>query len=350
MRTTVTFLSVVILLVLGASCLNAESVGEDDRAIEYDCYVRGNASCYSADYDEAIASFRRCIALNPDYYYARVNLGVALARMGRFEEAVAQFTFCLDGKYGSGTDRRVFHFNRALAAEKLGLAELASSDRAALEKLDSDRVRQFAESNDYLLMDAAYIEARNKAAKDRLFAEHKAAILRGKVVVRKVPGAGKNTEEYETMGLIEGTLEEVSSVLADFEKYPEFVPNVKELTIVNTAGDDVVTEWQLGLPLGVVKKYRLRCWTKREAGTIQRFWKKLPWSELKAKETIVDTYGQWILTALPGDEDRVLAYYRVYTDPGAIPWGAGWIVEGLTKSSVPDIIRKTRKRVKDLSP
>lgn len=151
MKTIVTFLSVVISLALGVTTLSAELVGKDDHATEYDCYVSGNASCHVEDYDQASASFRQCVTLNPDYYPARVNLGVALARMGRFKEA------------------------------------------------------------------------------------------------------------------------------------------------------------------------------------------------------IVDTYGQWILEMVPGQDDQVLAYYRVYTDPGHIPWGAGWIVEGLTKSSVPDIIKKTRERMRDLS-
>lgn len=350
MKASIVFLSVLVVLVFGVTALGAESVGKDGREIEHDCYLSGNAGCRVGDYEQAIASFRRCVALNPDYYYARLNLGVALARTGRFEEAIEQFTFCIDGRYGCGADRFVFHFNRALAAKEHGLTELAANDRAALEKLDPDRRREFAESQSYLLMDAAYIETRNEAARNCLLAEHRASILRGKVVVRKVPGAGKNTEEYETMGLIDGTLEEVSGVLADFEKYPEFVPNVEEMTIRSVTGDEVVVDWQLQLPMGFVKKYRLKCWTKREPNRIQRFWKKVPWPELKSKETIVDTYGQWILETVPGRDDQVLAYYRVYTDPGPIPWGAGWIVEALTKSSVPDIIKKTRKRVKDLFP
>ncbi len=350
MKTLTVSLAVVACFVLDVAIVNAASVNGDTQEADHACYLRGNACCHVGDYAQAIASFRRCVALNPDYYYARVNLGVALARTDRFTEAIEQFTFCIDGTYGSGTDRFVFHFNRALAAREHGLTELALSDRAAWEELAPDRLPELAMSDSYLLMDSAYIEARNEAARDCLFAEHKAAIMRGEVVVRKVPGTGKNTEEYEAMGFIEGTPEEVSSILADFEKYPEFIPNVKDTTVKNTTGDEVVVDWQLKLPMGFVKKYRLKNWTKREPNKIQRFWKKMPWPELETKETIVDTYGQWILETVPDRDDQVLAYYRVYTDPGPIPWGAGWIVEALTKSSVPDIIRTTRKRVQELFP
>jgi hypothetical protein len=44
----------------------------------------------------------------------------------------------------------------------------------------------------------------------------------------------------------------------------------------------------------------------------------------------------------------VLAWYHVYTDPGKIPTGFGWIVNILTKGSMPDILRNTDKRVKSL--
>jgi len=92
----------------------------------------------------------------------------------------------------------------------------------------------------------------------------------------------------------------------------------------------------------------LKCWDKHEGNRVQRFWKKRPWPGLKPEETIVDTYGQWILEVFPGTTPRVLAYYRVYTDPGKVPLGTGWIVDFLTRQSVPDIIKRTRERVKDL--
>ena len=126
------------------------------------------------------------------------------------------------------------------------------------------------------------------------------------------------------------------------------MPNVKEVIVKDLPGPEVVVDWQLQLPMGVIKRYSLKCWAKEEDHRVQRFWKKLPWPGLKPKETIVDTYGQWILEEFPGTDNRVLAYYRVYTDPGKVPFGTGWIVDILTEQSVPDIIKRTRQRAEEI--
>ena len=151
------------------------------------------------------------------------------------------------------------------------------------------------------------------------------------------------------MGLIEGTLEEVTRILTDYKNYSEFMPTVKEASIKDSTDEGIVVDHKLGLPMGFVKKYRLRYWAKNEESRILLFWKKLPWPELKPKETVVDTYGQWILEDFPGKDHQVLAYYRVYTHPGKIPLGTGWIVDIVTKESIPNVIKKTRRRVKQMS-
>jgi hypothetical protein len=141
-------------------------------------------------------------------------------------------------------------------------------------------------------------------------------------------------------------LEEVSGVLADYQSYPKFMPNVNEITIISSAQDATIVDYKLLLPMGVVKKYRLKFWSKKEEQRFQLFWKKLPWPGLKPEETVIDTYGQWILEKSPQRDGQVLAYYRVYTDPGNVPLGMGWIVDILTQKSIPDIIKGTRSRVK----
>ncbi|UCD48654.1 MAG: hypothetical protein JSW27_14105 [Phycisphaerales bacterium] len=348
--TTVFF---VLLMLAGSLTGSAASGGagiaeSGDRRTAYELYLSGNVLCHNGDYRGAVSVFRQSIVLDTDYCYGHANLGVALAKLQRFQEAIDAFTFCIDGKYGSGADRFVFHFNRALALLENGQLEAAQRDQTILRQLDPARAEKSGDTHDYILMDTAYVEARNELAKNRLFEEHRASITRGKIIVRRVPGAGKNTEEVEAMGLIGGTLDEVSGVLADYAKYSEFMPNVKKVIIKSSNNGVVVVDWQLKLPMGYVKKYRLKCWAKDEGNRVQHFWKKLPWPGLKPKETIVDTYGQWILEVFPGHTPKVLAYYRVYTDPGKIPLGTGWIVDFLSEQSVSNIIKCTRQRVKDL--
>jgi hypothetical protein len=324
----------------------AGSADRGDQKTAHDFYLSGNVFCCSGQYDEAIAALRESVRLDPDYYYAQVNLGVALAKSQKFAEAIETFTFCINKKWGSQTDRFIFYFNRAIANDEAEDAKSAQRDRATLAKLDSARAGELANSKDYILMDAIYSEKRNEADKNRLFDKNMTSIAKGQVIVHKIDHGGKNAEEYEALGLIEGTLKEVSSVLSDYESYPKFMPNVNEIKIASSTQDATVVDYKLLLPMGVVKKYRLKFWSKKEEHRIQLFWKKLPWPDLKPEETVVDTYGQWIIEKSPQKDGPVLAYYRVYTDPGNIPLGMGWIVDILTQKSIPGIINGTRNRVK----
>jgi tetratricopeptide (TPR) repeat protein len=329
--------------------LHATSTKEKNSETAYDFYLSGNRFYHDGKYDEAISAFQKSVQLNPDYYYARMNLGVALAQCQDMEQAVRQFTFCIDQKCGSDTDRFVFYFNRALARKESGQMESARKDLAALNKLDPVRAETLRNSKDYIFMDTLYSQKRNEADKNRLFQKHKASISQGKIIVRRVADHGNNAEEYEAIGLIEGTLQEVSGVLTDYKNYPEFMPNVEEISVRSVTDEGSVVDHKLGLPMGVVKKYRLMFWSKSEAKRVQLFWRKLPWPELKPKQTVIDTYGQWFLEDFPGKDNHVLAYYRVYSHPGKIPFGTRWIVDILTKESIPNIIKGTRSRVKQIT-
>lgn len=335
-------------LLINCAILNASSIEENNPKTAHDFYLSGNTSCHNKDYSKAIAAFRKSVELDPDYFYARINLGVALAKTQEFEKAIEKFSFCIGKKWGSKADRFVFYFNRAIARKEIGQTKSALKDRAALKKLNPARAKELGNSREYLLMDTIYVEARNEADKNRLFNKYTKSIIKGKITVRKIADYEKNAEEYEAMGLIEGTLDEVSGVLADFESYPKFMPNVNKITIRSSTNKETVVDYKLLLPLDFVKKYRLKFWSKKEEDKIQVFWKKLPWPGLKPKETVIDTYGQWILEIFPDKDNQVLAYYRVYTDPGEVPFGTGWIVDILTKQSIPDIIKGTRNRVKSI--
>ncbi len=56
----------------------------------------GNASKARGDLDEAVASYRRALALRPDSAPAHNNLGVALSEQGRLDEAVASHRRALE--------------------------------------------------------------------------------------------------------------------------------------------------------------------------------------------------------------------------------------------------------------
>lgn len=336
------------LLLSNSAIGNANSADQNNLKTAHDFYLSGNKFCHDGKYEKAIHTFIKSAELDPDYYYTHINLGVALARTRQFKKAIQEFTLCISKKWGSDSDRFVFYFNRALAAEAAGDKGLALSDRAILEKLDSLRASKVKVSGDYILMDVAYMERRNQADKDRLLNTYWTSITQGKVVIRQVAKLEKNKQEYEAIGLISGTLKEVSGVLADYASYPKFMPDVEEITVRISADEGTIVDHKLGLPFGFVKKYRLKFHSKNEDGRTLMSWKKLPWPGLKAKETVVDTYGQWIIEDFPDMDGQVLAYYRVYTDTGNIPFGTGWLVDGLTRESIQNTFKGTRRRVKDL--
>ena len=336
------------LLLSNSAVGNANSAAQNNLKTAHDFYLSGNKFCHDGKYEKAIPAFIKSTELDPDYYYSHINLGLSLARTRQFKKAIAEFTLCINKKWGSGSDRFVFCFNRALAAEASGDNGLALKDRATLKKLDPIRAGIVKVSADYILMDVTYVERRNQADKDKLLNKYRKSIIKGKIVVHQVAKLEKTKQEYEAIGLISGTLKEVSAVLAGFASYPKFMPDVKEITVRISADGGTIVDHKLGLPLGFVKKYRLKFHSKNEDGRTQMSWKKLPWPGLKAGETVVDTYGQWIIEDFPDKDSQVLAYYRVYTDTGKIPFGTGWLVDGLTRKSIENTFKGIRRRVKDL--
>ena len=178
----------------------------------------------------------------------------------------------------------------------------------------------------------------------------KARLMHGEIVIREGsnPSGYTKGKTYDALGLIRGTVKQVFGVLADYEKYPQFMPNVETTRIVSSEGNTSVVEYKLGLPMGQVKRYKLSLTGAREDAEAYINWHKVPWTELKDSETIVETTGFWLLKPFPEKPGYLLAKYHVYTDPGHIPTGFGWIVNMLTKGSMPDILKNTNKRVESL--
>jgi tetratricopeptide (TPR) repeat protein len=336
------------LLISNSAVGNVNSADQNNLKTAHDFYLSGNKFCRDGEYDKAIPAFIKSAELDPDYYYTHINLGLALAKTRQFDKAIRKFTLCISKKWGSPSDRFVFYFNRSLAAEASGDKSLALKDRAALEKLDPLRARKLNMSADYILMDVAYMDNRNLTDRDRLLNRYISSITKGKIVVRQVAKLEKTKQEYEAIGLIQGTLKQVSGVLADYEGYPKFMPDVDEIAVRISPDGGIIVDHKLGLPFGFIKKYRLKFHSKNEDGRTQISFKKLPWPGLKTNQTVVDTYGQWILEDFPDKDGHVLVYYRVYTDTGQIPFGTGWLVDPLTRKSIENTFKAIRKRVKDL--
>ena len=178
-----------------------------------------------------------------------------------------------------------------------------------------------------------------------LVQQERELLSKGDVVLREVTHGKKGAKTFEAVGLMKATVSDVYQVLVKFEDYPKFMPNVSKCEVLKRTDDTAILNYTLGLPLGKIKKYRLNMTFKNDKSRATLKWKLIEWKGLKKSETIQDTTGYWLLKEYPEKAEHVIALYHVYTDPGPIPRGLGWIVDILTKNSIPDVVIKTRNRV-----
>lgn len=168
------------------------------------------------------------------------------------------------------------------------------------------------------------------------------ALAAGEVRVLDVSRAGSPGKSFQAATIIAAPVQEVCKLLQQYESYPAFMPNTQATVITQQAASHTVIDVTLQLPMGKIKKYRLRMEPQASAAGCTLAWKQVPWPGLKREETIADTSGQWGLTALAGGKTAVR--YSLYTDPGPVPLGLGWIVDSLSKDSIPQTLEAVRSR------
>ncbi|QYF92141.1 hypothetical protein KY495_15380 [Massilia sp. PAMC28688] len=163
------------------------------------------------------------------------------------------------------------------------------------------------------------------------------------VRVVDVSKTGSPGKSFVAATIVNAPLQEVCKVLQQYESYPAFMPNTHSAKVSHSAATHALVDVTLKLPMGKIKKYRLRMEPAVSSTSCVLAWKQVPWPGLKQEETIADTTGQWHLT--PHGAGRTAVRYSVYTDPGPIPFGLGWIVDSLSKDSIPQTLEGVRRRV-----
>lgn len=151
-------------------------------------------------------------------------------------------------------------------------------------------------------------------------------------------------KSFAAATVIAAPLAKICATLQDYSGYPAFMPNTESARVSASAADHKLVDMTLKLPMGKVKKYRLKMAAQTTAQRCQLSWKLVPWEGLKQEETIADTSGAWILTPA-ADPARTVVSYSVYTDPGPVPMGLGWVVDSMSKDSIPKMIDALRARV-----
>lgn len=177
--------------------------------------------------------------------------------------------------------------------------------------------------------------------------DEKKRVDRGEIIVREVPAGDAAGKTFEAIGRINASRESIVQVLTAYETYPEFMPNVSNIEIVEQNGNDAILNYTLSLPLGKIKKYRLKISVaEHENFTSVMQWQMLDWPGLKTAETIKNTTGFWQIEEK--GLNRSLVLYHVYTDPGPVPFGLGWIVDYMSKNSVPEALTQTKARAEEV--
>ncbi len=172
-------------------------------------------------------------------------------------------------------------------------------------------------------------------------------VQKKEILVRERSSRGKPGRAFEAVAIMEARRKVIQNIVLDYPRYPDFMPNVSRLEVFQQDKTTAVLSYLLTLPLGKTKKYRVKMTASEpdlKTSLIQ--WQIEPWPGLKPTETIKDTTGYWRIEELA--DKRSLVQYHVYTDPGKIPFGLGWIVDILSKDSVPEVLAKTKERAEKI--
>lgn len=167
-----------------------------------------------------------------------------------------------------------------------------------------------------------------------------------RVHVEEVPTQAARGKTFLAGALVAAPVAKVCAIIQDYAAYPSFMPSVGRTEILKTTPDSATVNMILDLPLGQTKKYRLRLepTITTTPPTCHLAWKQVPWEGVAPSDSIADTIGYWHLTPLPADPQKTVVEYYVYADPGHVPFGFGWIVDAMSKRSLPETLEAVRAR------
>lgn len=164
----------------------------------------------------------------------------------------------------------------------------------------------------------------------------------GATRVSEAPSTGLPGKAFTAWTLIPASVPRLCAMVQDYPSYASYMPNTKSALPVGGGDGFVLVDMTLALPLGKEKKYRLHLEQEQpDAGQCKLAWRLVP-TGLAAADTIADTTGYWLFTPATGDSGKTLVEYRVYADPGPVPLGFGWIVDMMSKRSLPRTLEALR--------
>jgi coenzyme Q-binding protein COQ10 len=133
--------------------------------------------------------------------------------------------------------------------------------------------------------------------------------------------------------VINASAERVFDVIADYEHYPQFLPEVKSIRTSARQGNQVDIHYEVDVMKRI--KYTLRMTEDRPRG--------LKWTFVEG-EVMKDNTGGWILEAQP--DGKTKATYTVDVALGMLVPKA--LVTAMVESSLPKMLEAFKKRIEGL--
>ena len=138
--------------------------------------------------------------------------------------------------------------------------------------------------------------------------------------------------EAKTTELFNCTPEEFYKIVSDYEKYTEFLPEVKDCKVVKSEGSRKLVEYTVN----VIKNFKYRLWMTEEPNS------KISWV-LESGDLFKVSNGYWEICDEAGQARAtyfVEAKFNLFV-PGPI-------AKALVNVNLPNMVSSYRKRVKEL--
>lgn len=163
---------------------------------------------------------------------------------------------------------------------------------------------------------------------------------------REVPDSDIRAVKAETV--MKAPAERIWQVLNNRQDYPEFMPYVEEVRLLEREPGMAIVYQRVDPPLVSERDYTIRVEADidRENGRYERCWHIANDRGPDEREDIVripTSKGCWRLQRVATERTRVR--YRVHTDPGgSVP---SWLVNQANSNGVPKLLRSVEKRALD---
>ena len=133
-----------------------------------------------------------------------------------------------------------------------------------------------------------------------------------------------------TSGIFNATIDKTFKVIADFSSYPQFMPEVKRVSVIETTGEKKLVEWELS----IIKTFRYQLWMFEKPNT------EVTW-KFHTGEIFKENSGSWKLTDLGNGTTK--ADYDLTAKFGVfVP---GMIEKKLISSNLPTMMKQFKDRI-----